>query len=198
MNVIVFPSGSVTAQVRTPLLASMISPGSMPRPPTSARWLSRSSTAKLSRPLPARSGSLNTCTQAPGRTCHSTSDGIGLLSAARPNSDAYHCSLLSISDTGTTANTCSIDICITTGLAGELIARAVPSLGSDDHPRSTLVSRRLPLPARRASGKRSKKVRKPTSPSARASAAPMQKCLPRRRTGAYPRCRVRCRSGADR
>ena len=50
--------------------------------------------------------------------------------------------------------------------AHELTAvRAFPSvIGSVDHPRSTRVSRRLPPPASRASGKRSKNVRSPTSP----------------------------------
>ena len=39
MNAIVFPSGSVTVDVCTPLLASTISSDAMPRPPISARWL---------------------------------------------------------------------------------------------------------------------------------------------------------------
>lgn len=56
---------------------------------------------------------------------------------------------------------------------GLTMDRAGPSVtGSVDQPRSTRVSRRLPAPAARTSGKRSKNVLSPTSPSARARAAP--------------------------
>src|ERR1700722_16119797 len=71
-------------------------------------WASRSCTAKLTAVEPARCWSVNTWTHPPGTTCHSTSVDIGLLSAARPNSDSYQWRLLSKSAPGTAANTCSI------------------------------------------------------------------------------------------
>lgn len=56
---------------------------------------------------------------------------------------------------------------------GLTMDRAGPSVtGSVDQPRSTRVSRRLPAPAARTSGKRSKNVLSPTSPSARARSGP--------------------------
>ena len=97
----------------------------------------------------------NTCTHPPGSTCDSTSDGIGLLSAGLPNNDAYHCSLLCMSDTGTTARTWFIAIQVMTP-GRSRTHRGIVS-GSQLHgqrrpARNTLVSRLLPAPARRASG----------------------------------------------
>src|ERR1700744_82487 len=104
----VFPSGSESADSRTPLLASTISPGSRPRCFRSSMWASRSWTATLTNVEPAHWSLSNTCTHPPGTTCHSTTVAIGLLSGARPNNVSYQRRLLSRSLTGTAANTCSI------------------------------------------------------------------------------------------
>src|ERR1700759_844612 len=110
MSQTLFPSGSVSADNCTPLLASTTSPASRPRRLSSSTWAVKSWTAKLTTVEPACSASVNTCTHAPGTTCHSTRLGIGLLSAALPNSFSYQWQLFFTSVTGTTARTCSIDI----------------------------------------------------------------------------------------